>query len=216
MRHAPHHAAVHSETRTRERRRRLALEAARLMAEGGIRDFQLAKRKAAQRLGIHDDASLPRNREIAEALQEHQRLFLGDEQARLLRTRREAALRAMDFFAAFEPRLVGAVLRGDADTHSAVCLHLYTDEPEAVPRFLAEHRIPADASGRTLRLDRERQIEVPVWLFSAEDLPFDLSVLPRNALRQPPLDRIDERPMQRASRAALESLLLLEGLDQGL
>lgn len=70
-----HHARAHADTRTRERRHRLAHEAARLMAEGGIRDFHQAKLKAASRLGIHDDASLPRNREIEDALREYQRLF---------------------------------------------------------------------------------------------------------------------------------------------
>src|SRR3546814_1663737 len=39
-----HRARQHAETRTRERRRRLAHEAARLMAEGGIRDYPQAKR----------------------------------------------------------------------------------------------------------------------------------------------------------------------------
>ena len=76
-----HRARQHAETRTRERRTRLAHEAARLMAEGGIRDFHQAKLKAATRLGIHDDASLPRNREIEDALREYQRLFVGDAHA---------------------------------------------------------------------------------------------------------------------------------------
>src|SRR3546814_4768410 len=76
---AMHRARQHAETRTRERRHRLAHEAARLMAEGGIRDYHQAKLKAATRLGIHDDASLPRNREIEDALRESQRLFLGDD-----------------------------------------------------------------------------------------------------------------------------------------
>ena len=94
-----HHARQHAETRTKERRRRLAHEAARLMAESGIRDYHQAKLKAAERLGIHDDASLPRNREIEDALREYQRLFQGDVQAGL-QQRREAALRAMEFFSA--------------------------------------------------------------------------------------------------------------------
>ena len=212
MRHAPGsaqhaHTVTHSETRTRERRQRLAIEAARLISEGGIRDYHLAKRKAADRLGIHDDASLPRNSEIQEALRDYQRLFLAQSQPQLLRDRREAAARALIFFAAFEPRLVGAVLEGTADAHSAVCLHLYTDEAERVPLFFAEHHIPAEASSRRIRLDRDRMTEAPVWLFAADDLPFDLTVLPRDALRQAPLDRIDEKPMRRASLSMLQELL---------
>ncbi len=212
MRHAPAstrhaHAVTHTEIRTRERRQRLAIEAARLISEGGIRDFHLAKRKAAHRLGIHDDASLPRNSEIQEALRDYQRLFLAQSQPQLLRERREAAARALIFFAAFEPRLVGAVLKGTADAHSAVCLHLYTDEAERVSLFLADHHIPAEESSRRIRLDRDRTTEATVWLFAADGLPFDLTVLPRDTLRQAPLDRIDEKPMRRASLSALQELL---------
>jgi hypothetical protein len=202
-----HHARQHAETRIRERRHRLAHEAARLMAESGIRDFHQAKLKAAERLGIADDASLPRNREIEDALREYQRLFRGDAHAQGLRQRREAALRALAFFADFDARLVGPVLEGTADAHSPVALHLYTDDAEAVPRFLEDHLIPAELRTRRLRLDRERQEDVPVWLFSAEELTFDLAVLPRDALRQAPLSGVDEKPMKRASVAQLQELL---------
>ena len=151
-----HHARQHAETKTRERRYRLAHEAARLIAESGIRDFHQAKLKAAARLGIHDDASLPRNREIEDALREYQRLFQGDAQASELRRRREAALRALDFFGDFDARLVGPVLEGTADANSPVHLQLYTDDADSVPRFLDEHRIPAEPRSRRVRLDRER------------------------------------------------------------
>lgn len=204
-RHA--HAVTHSETRTRERRQRLAIEAARLISEHGIRDYHQAKQKAAQRLGIHDNASLPRNSEIEQALRDYQRLFFGDSQPQLLRARREAAAHAMMFFQRFEPRLVGSVLEGIADAHSAVCLHLHADDPDSVSQLLADHRIPAEASSRQVRIHRERVADVPVWLFSADELPFDLTVLPHDALRQAPLDPVAERPMRRASLTALQALL---------
>jgi hypothetical protein len=209
-----HHARKHAETRIRERRHRLANEAARLMAEGGIRDYHLAKLKAAERLGIFDDASLPRNREIEDALREYQRLFRGDAHAQGLRQRREAALKALAFFADFDARLVGPVLDGTADAHAPVALHLYTDDAEAVVRFLDEHLIPAESRTRRLRLDRERQKDLPVWLFSAEDLTFDLTVLPRDALRQAPLSGVDEKPMKRATGAQLRELLAAEEISE--
>lgn len=202
-----HHARQHAETRIRERRHRLAHEAARLMAEGGIRDYHQAKLKAAERLGIVDDASLPRNREIEDALREYQRLFRGDAQTLDLQRRREAALRALEFFAGFDARLVGPVLDGTADGNSPVALQLYAEDAEAVPRFLAEHFIPAELRSRRLRLDRERSDDFPVWLFSAEGLTFDLTVLPPAALRQAPLSSVDEKPMRRASIALLRELL---------
>ncbi len=202
-----HRARQHAETRTRERRHRLAHEAAKLMAEGGMRDYHQAKLKAAERLGIHDDASLPRNREIDVALREYQRLFLGDTHATGLRTRRDAALRALEFFQPFDPRLVGPVLEGTADAHSPIHLHLYADDADAVPRFLEDAGIPAESRTRHVRLDRSREDDYPVWVFSAEGLSFDLLVLPQAALRQAPLSGIDEKPMRRASAAQLRALL---------
>ncbi len=204
------HAHQHALTRTRERRHRLAHEAARLMAEGGVRDYHQAKLKAAARLGIHDDASLPRNREIEEALREYQRLFQGDTQVQGLRERREAALRALEFFASFDPRLVGPVLDGTADANSPVALHLYTDDGKQVPGFLEDSGIPVEASSRRLRLDRHRDGDFDVWLFSADGFTFDVTVLPVDALRQAPLSNIDEKPMKRASLAQLRELLAAE------
>jgi hypothetical protein len=208
-----HRARQHAEARTRERRHRLAHEAARLMAEGGMRDYHQAKLKAADRLGIHDDASLPRNREIEQALREYQRLFHGQAHADALRVRREAALRALEFFDRFAPRLVGPVLDGTADTHSPVQLHLYADDADAVPRFLDEAGIPVESRSRHVRLDRVREGDYPVWLFSAEELGFDLLVLPQDALRQAPLSGVDEKPMRRASAAQLRQLLADEEID---
>ena len=203
-----HRARQHAETRTRERRHRLAHEAARLMAEGGIRDYHQAKLKAAERLGFHDDASLPRNREIEDALREYQRLFLGDSQADGLRMRREAALRALEFFDRFDPRLVGPVLDGTADARTPIALQLYSDDADAVTRYLEEAGIPAESRARRLRLDRIREGDFPVWMFTAEDLGFELTVLPAVALRQAPLSSIDGKPMKRASAAQLRQLLV--------
>lgn len=202
-----HRARQHAATQTRERRHRLAHEAARLMAEGGIRDYHQAKLKAAARLDIHDDASLPRNAEIEDALREYQRLFAGADHGAHLRQRREAALRAMEFLGQFAPRLCGPVLDGTADANSPVQLQVHSDDADAVQRYFDEHGIPAELRTRRLRLDRERVLDVPVWVFSAEDLTFDIAVLPYDALRQPPLSAIDEKPMRRASVAQLREVL---------
>lgn len=201
------HAHAHAQTRIRERRQQLAHEAARLMAEGGIHDYHQAKLKAAQRLGIVDDASLPRNREIEDALREYQRLFQGSDRIGELRRRRDAGLRALEFFHEFAPRLVGPVLDGTADANSPVALHVHGDDAEAFPRWLEERGVPAELRSRRLRLDREREGDFPVWLFSAEGLAFDVTVLPADVLRQAPLSVVDGKPMRRAAAAQLRTLL---------
>ncbi|GLQ96865.1 hypothetical protein GCM10007863_12850 [Dyella mobilis] len=120
----------------------------------------------------------------------------------------------MRFLQDFEPRLVGAVLDGTADSHSAVCLHVFSDDPEAIVIFLRERGIPVETQTRRLRISREEQVEYPVLLFAADNLPFDLTVLPHDALRQAPLDRIDEKPMRRASLAMVEIMLAEEEGEQ--
>ena len=47
--------ARYVQTRATEQRRRIAVEAARLIAEDGLRDYRQAKLKAASRLGISDE-----------------------------------------------------------------------------------------------------------------------------------------------------------------
>ena len=127
------------DARDGERRRRsIAVEAARLISEQGIRDYAAAKRKAAERLGFALDAALPKNSEVEDALREHQRLFGADEQPQVLRELREAAREALQFFAPFDPRLVGPVLDGSADRYTAVCLHVFADEAETADEVSIE------------------------------------------------------------------------------
>jgi hypothetical protein len=190
-----------------DQRARLAHEAARIMSEQGLRDYGAAKRKAADRLGVRDERELPSNREIEAALREYQRLFQSDTQPGQLRRLREIAVEAMQFLARFEPRLVGAVLEGSADEHSAVCLHLFEDDPSEVVRFLDEQRIPYDEEDRVLRLTRTDSAEFPVLRFSADEHAIDLTILPRVLLRQAPLSRTSDAPMQRASINAVRALL---------
>lgn len=193
--------------KTSNMRRRVALEAARLISEHGIRDFQFAKRKAAESLHALDESSLPKNSEIEEALREHQRLFHGDDQPTQLRALREAACEAMRYFARFEPRLVGAVLDGTADTHSPVCLHLFCDTPESIIAMLNDDGIFFDEDDRCLRINAEHSTDFPVLKIRQSGVDFDLTLLPLDAIRQAPLDRSGERPLQRATLAALETLL---------
>lgn len=194
------------EHRSRERRR-LAYEAARLMAESGIRDYQQAKRKAAHRLHWRTDAALPHNREIQAALQEYQRLFAGPDYQDRLRARRAAAAQAMEFFQAFRPRLTGSVLDGTASPHSPVELHLHSDTPEAIQLFLAENGIPITQQTRRIRLDRHTPVDLPLWSFEASHMVFELLILPLQALRQAPLSAFDNTPMDRASSHQLRQLL---------
>lgn len=187
-------------------RARVAHEAARIMHEQGVRDWGLAKRKAAERLGA-DGRALPRNEEIEAALGAYRRLFDADHGARLRRLR-EAAVEAMRMLSAFEPRLVGSVLSGVAGAHSDVNLHLFSDTPEAVASFLDERRIPYETCERRLRPAAGLEPRgYPAFRYVAGEVTVELTVFPFDGLRQPPCSPVDGRPMRRAGLAAVEALL---------
>lgn len=188
-------------------RRRIAVEAARLMSESGIRDFQMAKRKAAERLGANEKSQLPNNAEIEDALREHQRLFQASEHPQTLRRLREEARDAMKFFKDFEPRLVGAVLEGTADRFSAVTLHLFCDAPEQVMILLDENGIVYEEHNRKLKFAHDALHEYPALIIPRDDIRIDLTLLPPDAIRQAPLDRVDDKPMKRAALGVVEDLL---------
>ena len=74
----------------------VAQEAARIIINQGIRDYRVAKIKAAERLGLHSRGSLPGNAEVERAIEEHHKLFGGDQHLDLLRRMRQAASAAME------------------------------------------------------------------------------------------------------------------------
>lgn len=198
------------ESQLRLRRQQVAYEAARLMARHGLHDPRQAKLRAARQLGIDDEASLPRDADVRAQLLDYQRLFGGDEGSRQLRIRRAAAIPAMEFFQAFQPRLVGSVLDGTADAASPIRLHAFSDDPEAFARFLMDARLPAtQLPEQSIRVNRDTRARFPAWAVEADGLGFEITVLPHALLRQAPLGA-DAQPMARASLAAVRKLVEAE------
>ena len=77
--------------------------------------------------------------------------------------------------------------------------------------LLDENRIDYTEQDRRLRFAHDKAQEYPVLIVPRDDLHIDLTLLPHEAIRQAPLDRVDEKPMRRATIAALEKLLAEDG-----
>jgi len=146
-------------------RSRIAAQAARLIAEDGIDDFGLAKRKAARQLGAASTQSLPNNDEIEVELKAYRELYQADEHSALVQELRRKALTAMRFFEKFDPYLTGGVLKGTAGRYSAINVLLFAANEKEMELFLLNRDIPFeiteeahfrrshDASVCVLRLD---------------------------------------------------------------
>lgn len=188
-------------------RHRIALEAARIIADLGHHDFRKARQKAAERLGCRDRRQLPTNAEIERALQEYQQLFRGESQHSELQHLRHIAVDAMISLAEFRPRLVGSVLSGSADKNSKVVLHLFSDTPEQIAIRLLENKIPWRDGTKRVHYPRGVVKEQPLFRFHAGDTEIELIWFTPEEIRQPPLSPVNDRPEKRATLEKVQNLL---------
>jgi len=193
-------------TRSDHLRSAVAQEAARLMAEHGIQDYFVAKRKAAGRYGVVDGSVLPNNKEIEAALLSYQRLFGGAHHEHSLKEQRRVALQAMGLLERFEPRLVGSVLAGSATEHADIQLHVFSDSAEAVTMHLMDRRYEYEVFERKVRMTPERTISVPSVRFEMKRETVEAFVFPKDGIRQAPISPVDGRPMQRAGMQEVTDL----------
>jgi len=183
-------------------RTRIAQTAARLIAEHGLLDWSLAKRKAARQLMLPETGALPSNEEVEAALTTHHALFGGDAHAEALRRQRLEALAWMRRLSAWDPLLVGGVAAGWATVHSDVRLELAADDPKAVEMALAGAGVAYSAAppGDDASTTGVRGVEL---FIATPRAGIRLSILtPRQRRNRP---RRDDEP--RLSMAAVTTLL---------
>lgn len=187
-------------------RARLAAAAARIMAEDGVDDFALAKRKAARQLGATDTHSLPTNEEVEAELRSYQALYQGNEQRERIDELRRVALDAMRALAQFRPYLSGPVLKGTAGRYSDIDLQLFTDDNKSVELFLLNRNVQYDV-GEVRHYSGDEPRAVPVLRLEWQGVPVNVAVYAskdeRTALKATP----SGRPMERAGIPAVSALL---------
>ena len=177
-------------------RARIAAVAARLMAEDGIDDFALAKRKAARQLGAPQSEALPGNDEVESELRAYRALYQADEHPERIAELRRIALDAMLAFERFNPYLTGAVLKGTAGPYAEIELQLFPESPKDVEIFLLERGMSFTThEGR--RFSGDRAHAMSVFSLAWQEAPLKLSVFdPRDervALKTSQAGRVMER-----------------------
>jgi hypothetical protein len=188
-------------------REQLAQEAARLMIEGGIEDFGFAKRKAAERLGVSGAGALPTNAEVAASLAERQRIFEPDVHGERLAALRRLAAQVMAVLEPFQPKLAGPVLDGTATENSVIELHVFADAPEHVAAMLEQQGVAPRNSQRRYRFGGGATDDVPGFSFVHAGAGVEVTVFPERGAHHAPLSPVDGRPMRRAARGAVLSLV---------
>lgn len=187
-------------------RSRIAYLAARLMAEDGIEDYALAKRKAARQAGAPDSRQLPGNDEIDAALRVHHQLYQQDEHRDRLRALREIAVGKMRAFARFDPHLTGSVLKGNAGKFADINLQLYADNVKAVELYLIELGVSYKVT--QIRLySGDELCTFPVFTMDDHGTEVQFTVLAPRDLRLPLRTSLEGRIMDRARVRAVEMML---------
>jgi hypothetical protein len=176
------------------------------MAEDGIEDHALAKKKAARQAGVADTRHLPGNDEIDDALKSYQQTFHADDQRDRLQALREKAVRAMQALAEFNPHLCGSVLSGSAGKYADINLQLFTDDAKVVELFLIGRRIDYKP-GQTALYSGEARITVPVFTINIEGTDIEIVVLSLRDARVPLKTSLAGKVIERAKIAAVEELL---------
>ena len=195
----------------------IAVQAARLMAQDGIEDYGLAKRKAARQLGMPDTRRLPNNDEIDAALREYLEIYQNDDQAVRIRRLREHAVRVMRDLADFSPHLTGSVLSGIAGPYATIHLQLFTDSVKAVELFLLDRKIAYKSNQIRLYAGNESRV-LPVFSVSDDGADIELIVLESRDLRAPLRATPGGRVIEHAKLRVVEELIgqMLPGEDQTL
>jgi hypothetical protein len=181
-------------------RARIAAAAARIMAEDGIDDFALAKRKAARQLGAARGdltrEALPSNDEIEEELRAYRALYQPEEHDERIAELRRIALDAMRALERFNPYLTGPVLKGTAGPYAEIELQLFPESAKEVEIFLLERRV-AYTTHEGRRFSGDRAHAMSVFSLAWEDTPLKLTVFdPRDerlALKTSQAGRVVDR-----------------------
>lgn len=187
-------------------RSHIAYLAARIMAEDGIDDHALAKRKAARQAGAAGHRELPDNDEIDAALASYRELYQRDAHHDRLRALREIALAMMRELAQFNPHLTGPVLKGSAGKYAGIELQLFTDNAKGVELFMLARGAPYRLGAMRLYPgDQERN--APVYTINRDGVDVEITLLAAADVRVPVKTSPAGRAMERARLDAVEALL---------
>jgi hypothetical protein len=127
-------------------RETLAAVAARIIVESQLTDWSLARRKAAEQLGLSArGTAMPSDDEVIAEIKTYHALYGGEAHAEQLQSQRETALEAMRALARFEPRLVGPVAEGWAHEGSDVTIEVFADSAKDVEIELVNLGADVDA-----------------------------------------------------------------------
>lgn len=152
-------------------RETLAAAAARLIVESQLTDWSLARRKAADLVGVSARTTpMPSDDEIIAEIKTYHALYGGEAHAAQLASQRETAIEILRALSRFDPKLVGPVAEGWAHEGSDIVIDIAADSSKDVEIELVNLGAEIDA--------REGRDGVVHLNLDGADWPIRVSVRP--------------------------------------
>ena len=197
---------MRNQMRNQKLRRQIVFEAARLMYARHETEYYRAKMKAARMVchGWIKPSDLPSNQEIRSELQRFSLLYEGDQTGDRLREMRIEALRLMRLLKSWRPRLIGSTLTGFVRQGSDIDIHVFTASIEAITGVLDDEGMVYDVERKYVQRWNRQFVHVHIQ----DQFPVELTLYPPDQSHVVQRSSITGKPMERASLAELEQLLV--------
>ena len=78
---------------------------------------------------------------------------------------------------------------------------------ESVALKLMDRRVPYEVTEKRVKMNAERVLAYPGVRFEMDDFEIEATVFPTDGIRQAPVSPVDGKPMRRANKFEVESLL---------
>ena len=164
---------------TKNVRLSIASNAAEIIMEEGINDYQYAKKKAVRYLDLDASDILPSNDEIDKALINYRLIFTAEIDIDLVKILKTEALAIMAFFADFNPYFVTQIFEGLLPKYPIIQINLFSDNMKEIEYVLLNNNIPfatKDFNISEKRTKKQSVKKIPIILIERGSIPIELKI----------------------------------------
>jgi len=197
-------------------RRRIVVEAARLMYQRQESEYYRAKMKAARKIcrGWVKPSDLPSNAEIRDEILRFAQLYEGDTNAEKLRDMRIEALRVMRLLEHCRPKLIGSVLTGHIRHGSDIDIHVFAPSSETVIAVLEQQGMVYELQRKRVRKLGEERLFTHIHV--QDRFPIEITLYSPDKIGYVFKSSITGKAMETATLPELEQLMAEEYPDLAL
>jgi hypothetical protein len=150
--------------------------AAQLIMEEGIKDYLYAKKKAAKSLGLNENANLPTNSQIDNAINDFNKIFNPNIDIEFLKYFKTQALEVMNIFKNFKPHLMNQLSQGMIPKFPEIKINLFADNLKDVEYVLLNSEMSYDFKEVKMNTKEGKHSIKSIPIIYLENLPIPAEI----------------------------------------